>query len=316
MSSDLLSFEGRCALVTGAGRGIGRAFALELARRGARVCVNDLGCAIDGVGADRSPAEEVCAEIEAEGGVAHAEHGDVVAGAEEIVAASVEAFGALDVVVNCAGVLDWELFGQMSADRFRRVLSVHLDGTVNVLRAAWPHLARSRSGRVVNICSSATLGMPKGAPYSTGKAAIIGLTRTLALEGSQRGINVNAIMPLGATRMSGTMPEPGATLFARTFRPEAIAPLVLWLAHEATTVSGEIFTVGGGRAARVLLGIGAEVIPGENTPEAWAAAAEDLLSDELTAIPADGFAEAMLAMAALGGSALLESPDTAEVNQL
>lgn len=140
------------------------------------------------------------------------------------------------------------------------------------------------------------------------------MTRTLALEGRKHGINANALMPLGATRMSATLPEPGATLFEERFPPEAVAPFVVWLAHEQTEVTNEIFSVGGGRAARVLFGLAPRVIPSHNTPEAWAAASGEVLSDELAALPGTAFEEAMLALAALGieQSALTSPPTVAQ----
>jgi len=288
---------------------MGRGFAVEFARRGANVLVNDVGCEVGGQGTDRSAADEVCKAIIAQGGIAAADYGDVVDDADSVVDHAVDTFGSVDVVVNNAGVLDWTPFADISAQRFREVASVHFDGSANILRAAWPHLTKSGNGRVVNMCSAATLGIYGGAAYSAGKAAIIGLTRTLALEGNERGINVNAVMPLGATRMSATLPEPGATLYSQMFPADAVAPVLVWLAHAATEVSGEILTVGGGRAARVLFGIAPGIIPANNTAEAWATSAADLLTDTPAAVPLSGFDEAMLAMRELGADlAWLESP--------
>lgn len=270
---------------------MGRGFAIEFARRGANVLANDVGCDVGGQGAGRSAADEVCKAIIGQGGIAVADYGDVVGDADSVVEHAVDAYGSVDVVVNNAGVLDWTPFALISAKRFREVASVHFDGSANILRAAWPHRTKSGTGRVVNMCSAATLGIYGGAAYSAGKAAIIGLTRTLALEGNERGINVNAVMPLGATRMSATLPEPGATLYSQMFPADAVVPVV------------------GGRTARVLIGIAPGITLANNTAEAWATSAADIFTDTPAAVPLSGFDEAALAMRELGADLTwLESP--------
>jgi NAD(P)-dependent dehydrogenase (short-subunit alcohol dehydrogenase family) len=261
-----LRFDGQVAVVTGAGNGLGRCYAMYLAEHGAKVVVNDLGRDRRGEGDVESAAQSVADEIIAAGGIAIANANSVASetGAASIVADAVSAWGHIDIVVNNAGVTpNGEGIDQASRDEWNRVVDVHLHGSVNVLRAAWPHMASAGYGRVVNISSSSALGMPFVLTYGTAKAALVGLTRILAVEGEPTGIRVNAVMPTAATRMTATdfapvyesmyQLQPGE--FVQRFPAESVAPGVALLCHESVPCSGETFSIGGGRMARVFTGV-------------------------------------------------------------
>jgi NAD(P)-dependent dehydrogenase (short-subunit alcohol dehydrogenase family) len=242
------SFEGRVAVVTGAGRGIGRAHALLLAERGARVVVNDLGGSMTGVGADAEPASAVADEIVAAGGVAIADHNDVAepAGAAALVDAATRAFGRLDILINNAGIIQWAGFPEADADNLAKHFVVHVGGSFNTVRAAWPRMVEQHYGRIVMTSSAGVFGLPANLSYATAKAAVIGLTRSLTTAGAAHGILVNVIAPAATTRMAaGGASEP--------MGPELVAPMVAFLAHEDCPVSGEIYAAGAGRFARVFI---------------------------------------------------------------
>jgi NAD(P)-dependent dehydrogenase (short-subunit alcohol dehydrogenase family) len=246
-------FEGRVAVVTGAGRGIGRAHALLLAERGASVVVNDLGGSMEGVGADAEPASTVAAEIVAAGGVALADTGDVAsaAGAQALVDTAVERFGRLDILVNNAGIIRWAGFPEADADNLASHLAVHVGGSFNTARAAWPRMVEQGYGRIVMTTSSGMFGLPHNLSYATAKAAVIGLTRSLKTAGAAHGIKINAIAPAAMTRMAGVARDdsPEATQMSA----DLVAPMVVFLAHEACPVSGEIYAAGAGRFARIFI---------------------------------------------------------------
>jgi NAD(P)-dependent dehydrogenase (short-subunit alcohol dehydrogenase family) len=242
-------FDGRVAVVTGAGRGIGRAYALLLAERGASVVVNDLGGAVDGTGADSGPASSVAAEIEAAGGLAVADASDVasVDGAEAVVATAVERFGRLDVLVNNAGIIRWAGFPEADEENLASHLAVHTVGSFNTARAAWPHMCAARYGRIVMTTSSGMFGLPTNVSYATAKAAVVGLTRSLAVAGAKQGIKVNLIAPAAMTRMAGGDGESPA------MAAELVAPMAAFLAHEDCPVTGEMYAAGAGRFARMFI---------------------------------------------------------------
>jgi len=246
-------FDGRVAVVTGGGRGIGRAHALLLANRGASVVVNDLGGSMEGVGTDAEPASAAAAEIVAAGGVAIADNSDIatVAGAEALVDAAVEQFGRLDIVINNAGIVRWAGFPEADADNLERHLAVHVAGSFNTTRAAWTHMVEQGYGRVVMTTSTGMFGLPNNLSYATAKAAVIGLTRSLTTAGAAHGIKVNLIAPAAVTRMAGG--GAGSAEMSAEMAPELVAPMVAFLAHEACPVSGEIYAAGAGRFARIFI---------------------------------------------------------------
>jgi NAD(P)-dependent dehydrogenase (short-subunit alcohol dehydrogenase family) len=259
-----LRFDGRVAVVTGAGRGLGRSHAGLLASPGAMVVVNDLGVTPAGEGRDSSPAEQLAQEIMSEGGSATANSDDICTTneARAIVDCALAEFGRLDIVVNNAGIFSDKPFVSMPAEDMRRQFDVNVVGAFNVSQAAWPHLAESGHGRVILTSSATLFGSAPVVSYSTSKAAVFGLTRSLAEVGRPDGILVNAIAPFARTRLSST-PEfraragqPHAVSAAPESRlsPESVSPMVALLAHESFTASGEVFGVGRGRFARLLVG--------------------------------------------------------------
>jgi NAD(P)-dependent dehydrogenase (short-subunit alcohol dehydrogenase family) len=251
-----LRFDGKVALVTGAGHGLGRSHALMLAGRGAKVVVNDLGGALDGTGASAGPAADVVELIGKNGGEAVASTHDVATpeGAKAIVDTAVDSFGRLDIVVNNAGILRDRSFGKMTVDEFDAVLAVHVRGSFLVSRAAFPFLKEQGYGRIVNTSSPAGLfGSFGQANYSTAKMGLVGLTKTLGIEGARANIKVNAIAPIAWTRMTETLLP---AEFEAKFTAERVSTLVTFLAHEACEASGEVFSVGAGRVARVFVAEG------------------------------------------------------------
>ena len=247
-----LSFEGRVAIVTGAGRGIGRAYAQLLAARGARVVVNDLGGSIAGEGADAEPASAVAAEIVADGGTAIADTNDVstVGGGEALVGAAIAEFGRVDALINNAGIVRWAGMPEVDEENLVQHFAVHVGGSFNTTRAAWPHMAGQNYGRIVMTTSSGIFGLPNNLSYAMAKSAVIGLTRSLALAGRRQNIKANLISPAAMTRMAGE-PEAGA----EAMTPERVAPMVAYLAHEDCPVTGETYSAGANRFALIFIGM-------------------------------------------------------------
>jgi NAD(P)-dependent dehydrogenase (short-subunit alcohol dehydrogenase family) len=242
-------FEDRVAVVTGAGRGLGRAYARLLAARGARVVVNDLGGTAEGTGADTGPAVEVADEIVAAGGVAIADGSDVATtdGAQALIGSAVDEFGGVDILINNAGIIRWSTFPDADAALLERHLAVHVGGSFNTTHAAWPHLLGRSYGRIVMTTSTGLLGLAGNLSYATAKAGVIGLARNLAVEGAAHGIKVNLVAPAAVTRMAGAGPG------GPEGSPDLVAPMVAFLAHESCPVSGEIYVAGFGRFARLFV---------------------------------------------------------------
>jgi NAD(P)-dependent dehydrogenase (short-subunit alcohol dehydrogenase family) len=283
-----LRFDGRVAIVTGAGRGVGRCHAQLLASRGARVVVADLGAALDGSGSSHEPAEQVVKEIEAAGGDAVAAFGSVADedGARNIVQTAVDAFGTLDILVNNAGIVDPGAFEDLSLEQFRVMNAVHYLGTVYVTKAAYPHMHARGYGRIVNTFSEGVLGMvPKNTSYAGAKGGAFGFTRSLALDAMWHGILVNAVAPRAGTRLSGpdvmaAVYDQPAELFtglADRFPPEQVSPAMAYLAHEACTLNGEIIVAGGGQAMRLALLETRGIQSDDMTPEFIAEHLDELL---------------------------------------
>ncbi len=249
-----LGFDGKVAIITGAGGGLGREHALEFARRGARVVVNDLGGAVDGTGGSASPAQQVVAEIEALGGEAVADGNSVATpdGGEAIVKTAIDAFGQVDIVVNNAGILRDKTFHNMTDDLVTPVIDVHLKGAFNVTRPAWVHFREQGYGRVINTSSnSGLLGNFGQANYAAAKMGLVGLTRVLAAEGAKYNINANAIAPVAKTRMT----EDILGGLAEQLDPRLVTPVVIWLAHESNTTTGSVYSTAGGTVARFFIGL-------------------------------------------------------------
>lgn len=283
-SSADLRFDGRVAIVTGAGRGIGRSHALALAARGAKVVVNDLGGSLAGDGSDPGPAAAVCDDIVAAGGEAVPSVANVASedAAASIVATAIEHFGRIDIVINNAGNLDPGGLPELRPEDIARHLDIHVLGSFNVTRAAWPHMLEQRYGRVVLTTSIGLFGGGHLVSYSTAKGATVSLGRSLALAGADHGITVNLLAPAAETRMvndpafrakSGLPPADASAPTDPRRDPDLVATMLVVLAHEDCPVNGEILTAGLGRFARIFLaetpGLVAPGLSPEGVLEHW-----------------------------------------------
>ncbi|MEA3050139.1 MAG: hypothetical protein QOG84_1975 [Sphingomonadales bacterium] len=297
-----ISFEGRVAIVTGAGGGLGRAYALELARRGARVVVNDLGGARDGTG-HSDAAAKVVAEIEAKGGTAMANGASVIdlAQVEAMVAKAKEAWGGVHILINNAGILRDKSFAKMELEDFRAVVDVHLIGSANCTKAVWETMRSQNYGRILMTSSSTGLyGNFGQANYGAAKLGLAGLTKTLHLEGAKHGIRVNTIAPTAATRMTEDIFPPD---LLKLFEPENVVPAALYLVSEEAP-SNMIVGAGGGvvQAAYVTLTPGYALPDGRRTVEEVAAHWNEIVSREGEIVPQSGAEQAMLILKRLQGS--------------
>jgi NAD(P)-dependent dehydrogenase (short-subunit alcohol dehydrogenase family) len=247
-----LRFDDRVAVVTGAGRGLGCAYAQLLASRGAKVVVNDSGGSLSGDGADAGPAEHVANEITAAGGEAVACTESVVTrdGADAIIETALDHYGRIDVLIHNAGNVRRGSLKEMSYEDFDAVLDVHLRGAFNVVRRAFPAMCAAGYGRIVLTSSIGGLyGNHDVANYAAAKAGVIGLSNVAAIEGAADGVTSNVIVPAAVTRMADGID----TSAYPPMGPELVAPVVGWLAHESCSVSGELFIALAGRVARAVI---------------------------------------------------------------
>jgi len=243
-----LRFDGKVAIVTGAGAGLGRAYALLLGSRGAKVVVNDLGGSVKGEGVNNKAADIVVDEIKKAGGVAVANYDSVEFG-DKIVKTAVDAFGTVDIVINNAGILRDVSFMKMTDEDWDLIMKVHLKGSYSVTRAAWDIMRTKGFGRVINTGSSSGLyGSFGQVNYSAAKMAMHGLSQSLAKEGEKRNIRVNTICPLAASRMTETV-LPKEVL--DNIKPEYVAPLIAYLVHDSCEETGSLFEVGAGYVAKL-----------------------------------------------------------------
>lgn len=254
-----LRLDGRVAAVTGAGRGIGRAYALLLGQLGAKVVVNDLGGSTLGTGGDAAPADEVVKQIEAAGGAAVANYGDVstVEGGKSVIDTAVEHFGTIDIVVNNAGNMVWGSLPEATIETIDAHYKVHVQGSFNTLHAAWPYFLEENYGRAILTTSVGMFGLMDNIGYAIAKASMIGMAKSLTVGRKDANINVNCIAPNAMTRLAARTEEEQAKLPPPPAEMDAanVAPMVAYLAHESCTVSGETYVAGGGRYARLFVAV-------------------------------------------------------------
>ena len=278
----MIDFTGQTVIVTGAGRGLGRLYALELARRGACIVVNDIGCSMHGTGEDRQIADQVVDEIRADGGTAIASHASVGSpqGGEAIVRAALDHSGRVDAIVSNAGIFDTAPFEELTARQWRNMLNTHLDGSFHLCQPAFRQMMRQGYGRIVLVASSAALfGLLNEAHYAAAKGGVFGLSNVLALEGAAHGILANALLPTGYSRMveqtdgsavtgKGTQSD-GDNPFRRMIAPELVVPMVTFLASRACTFSHRAYAACAGRYSRVFVGLAQGWLsPSGSTPTA------------------------------------------------
>ena len=272
--TERISLEGKVAVVTGAGRGLGRAYVELLAERGARVVVNDLGPDVSGFGRDSTIAERVADLIRTRGGEAIANDSDVATpeGGRDLIATTIEHFGRVDLLVNNAGICGSQLFEDATLDDFDHYWRVHVGGSVNTVKAAWPHMVAQRHGKIVLTTSvSGLFGLRGQATYAAAKCAVVGLMRILAIEGAEHGILVNTISPVAYTRMhpaagSRTPDAEGR----RTMPAEGVAPAIVWLASDRCSETNGIYNVAAGAIQRIAIVMGPGFYDPHLTPESIA----------------------------------------------
>jgi len=295
-----LGFDGKVAIITGAGGGLGFEHAKVLASRGAQLVINDLGGTVDGEGGDDSAANKAAKQIEEMGGVAVANHDSVATpeGGKSIVDTALDAFGRIDIVINNAGILRDKAFHNMTPDLVDPVLDVHLRGAFNVTQPAWPHMREQGYGRVLCTASGAGIfGNFGQANYGAAKMGLVGFTNVLAVEGAKYNIKANAIAPIAHTRMTEDILGGAADKLG----PEHISPVAAWLVHEDCPVSGEVYSVAGGRVARIFIGeaqgyVNTDGLTVEDVRDNF----EQIRSEEGYFVPSDLNDELMTALGMLG----------------
>ena len=282
MAEDIV-FSGEVAVITGAGGGLGRAYAHMLGERGCRIVVNDVGRPH---GENVPVAQSVVDELRAKGIEAVADDRDAITDGAAIIATAIAAFGAVDIVVNNAGIGAGTPMGPNSASEWRETIDATLQTSIAVTGAALPHLVERGGGRIVMTGSPAMFGASTTIPYSAAKSSMYGFTRSVAAAGRRYGIIANNVMPSALTRLTKSLPPgPMAQLFADHYPPEDVASFVTWLCHRSCPVSGESFSVGGGRAARVALAENHGVLVDDHAPESWATQIDKLMTLEEVVFP-------------------------------
>ena len=247
-----LRFDGRVAVITGGGRGLGREYALLLASRGAKVLINDNGSSLDGSGSDAGPAQALVDEIKALGGeaIACTESVTTPEGGKAIIEAALDSFGKVDILIHSAGNSRFCPLERLSHEEFRSVVDIHLLGGFNVVQPSFPLMMKQGYGRVVLTGSIGGIyTMPTVAPYAVSKSGMIGLNQAIAIEGAANGIKSNIILPGASTRMVEGVDTTGFPPMG----PELVAPVVGWLANEACSISGEMIISAAGRVARAFI---------------------------------------------------------------
>ncbi|MEQ8439468.1 MAG: SDR family oxidoreductase [Ilumatobacter fluminis] len=282
--TEALGFDGKVAIITGAGGGLGREHALMMASRGALVVVNDLGGAVDGTGSDKGAAERVVDEIKEAGGEAVADTNSVATpeGGAAIVQTAIDAFGRIDIVVNNAGILRDKSFHNMTPDLWAPVVDVHLNGAYHVTAAAWPHMREQSYGRIVSTASGAGIfGNFGQANYGAAKMALVGFTNVLAIEGASKNIKANVIAPVAKTRMTEDLLGP----LGEKVAPQYVSPIVTYLAHESCEPTGRIFSVAGGRVAEIFIGEGPGFTDPDLSPESIASNFDQVTNRDTYDVP-------------------------------
>jgi NAD(P)-dependent dehydrogenase (short-subunit alcohol dehydrogenase family) len=272
----MIDLTDRVAIVTGAGSGLGRSYALALAERGAKVVVNDLGAHVDGTGGDAGPAKAVAEEINDLGGIAVSESSSVATpeGGEAIVGRALDAFGQVDVLVNNAGNIELSSMAKLDVRSMDRILEVHLGGAFYVTQPAYRAMLPRKSGSIIFTTSGvATFGNLGASVYGAAKGGILGLLHVLKLEGARHGIRVNAVAPMAQTRLAADVDlEQYKGVTERSVSPDLVAPAVVYLASDTCELTGEVWSVGSGSVSRLFVGrtegyFKHPEVEGEMTPE-------------------------------------------------
>lgn len=297
-------FDDRVAIVTGAGGGLGKAYASLLAQRGAKVLVNDLGGNFFGEGSDANYAEASAREIREQGGeaVANAQSVATSDGAKAIVADAMAQWGRVDIVINNAGVVSSSTpLDTLTDENWITDVGVPAGGTFNLCREVWGEMRRNDYGRIVNICSGSWFGMGTAVPYPAAKGAVWGISRSLGKTAAHNGwnINVNSIMPIAGTRMTELMGEDINARMQKNFPPDSVAPVVAMLVHDDAPCNGEMFTVGGGGYGRVFAGVTTGYVNADDKNKSWSleeafAAFDTAFNTEEFEIPEDAMGEAAM----------------------
>jgi NAD(P)-dependent dehydrogenase (short-subunit alcohol dehydrogenase family) len=296
--ADTIRFDGKVVVVTGAGNGLGRTYALQLAERGAKVVVNDLGGSTDGRGDDQSAASRVVEEIRAAGGEATANFDTVAtqAGGANIIKTALDAYGRIDAVIANAGILRDRSFSKLSQEELDIILDVHLRGTMFTVQPAFNWMRENGGGNIVMTASpSGLFGAFGQANYCAAKLGIVGMMRVMAIEGAKAGIKVNALAPTAATRLTATAGMSGEATEPKSAAEDPmstgrVSPLVLALAHGSCPASGEIFNAGCGWISRAVIAVNEGVLLDDFSPEGVAAQWDAIRDASNLTVPIDATA--------------------------